>query len=264
VSVPVGNIEVVMLPAPLESVAVPSNVDPLMNSTVPVGVPVPGLTATTLAVSVTAWPNTGEVGEDVRVEVVDACPTVTVVAVEVWPAKLVSPEYWTVIEFAPSASVLVETLPVPLASVAEPSEVVPLKNWTVPVGVPAPGATAATVAVSVTGWPNTGVVVEGINVVLVVDWATVTVTAVEVLGAKFESPTYVAVIELAATGSVVEFSVAVPFVESKTVPSEVVPLKNWTLPVGVGEPVGPVTVAVRPTDWPNTGDAGVNVTAVVL
>ena len=114
----------------------PSDVDPFMNWTVPVGVPVPGLTAITLAVIVTVCPKTGELGVDVTFAVVDACPTVSVVAVEVWPVKFVSPEYCTVIEFAPSASVLVAMLPVPLARVAVPSEVVPLKNWTVPVGCP--------------------------------------------------------------------------------------------------------------------------------
>ena len=90
-----------MLATPLESVAVPSDVDPFMNWTVPVGVPAPGLTATTLAVIVTVCPKTGELGVEVTVAVVDACPTVSVVAVEVWPVKLVSPEYCTVIELAP-------------------------------------------------------------------------------------------------------------------------------------------------------------------
>ena len=51
-------------------------------------------------------------------------------------------------------------------------------------------------------------------------------TAGEVLPAKLESPKYWAVIALAATGSVVTSSMAVPLLESGTVPSEVVPLKN--------------------------------------
>ena len=46
-------------------------------------------------------------------------------------------------------------LTVPLLSnVPVPSEVVPLKNWTVPVGVPVPGLAAVTVAVSVTDAPE--------------------------------------------------------------------------------------------------------------
>ena len=66
---------------------------------------------------------------------VEAWPTVSTVALEVWPLKLVSPEYCSVIELAPIRQCLVVTLPEPLVSVAVPSEVVPLKNWTVPVGV---------------------------------------------------------------------------------------------------------------------------------
>ena len=99
---------------------------------------------------------------------VDAWPTVIGEGAVVWPMKLVSPEYCTVIELAPSGKRVVAMLPVPLASVAMPSEVVPLKNWTVPVGVPAPGATACTVAARVTLCPKTGVVVDGMNVVVVV------------------------------------------------------------------------------------------------
>ena len=73
---------------------------------------------------------------------------------------------------------------VPLESGAVPSTVVPSLKVTVPVTVPAPGATGLMVAVSVTDWPNT----EGFaddESVLVVDAAfTVSVTAVEVLVAK--------------------------------------------------------------------------------
>ena len=46
------------------------------------------------------------------------------------------------------------------------------KNWTVPVAVPAPGETAATVAVNVTDCPKTEGVVEA-NAVVVVMVATV-------------------------------------------------------------------------------------------
>ena len=71
----------------------PSVVEPSMNATVPVGVPVPGLTTTTSAVSVTACPKTGELGVVERVADVDAFPTVMLVAGEVWPEKFVSPPY---------------------------------------------------------------------------------------------------------------------------------------------------------------------------
>ena len=42
----------------------------------------------------------------------------------------------------------------PSARFPVPSEVVPLKNWTVPVGVPEAGLTALTVAVRVTFCPD--------------------------------------------------------------------------------------------------------------
>ena len=45
---------------------------------------------------------------------------------------------------------------VPLLRVtSEPRLLPPSLNCTVPVGVPEPGGTAKTVAVKVTGWPNT-------------------------------------------------------------------------------------------------------------
>jgi hypothetical protein len=64
-------------------------------------------------------------------------------------------------------------------SVPVPKVVVPSMNVTVPVGVPAPGDTAATVAVNVTDWPKT----EGFTeeeakprLVVVAAWLTVWVT----------------------------------------------------------------------------------------
>jgi hypothetical protein len=48
----------------------------------------------------------------------------------------------------------VENVAFPLMSVPAPNTVAPFLNVTVPVGVPPPGATAATVAVNVTDCPN--------------------------------------------------------------------------------------------------------------
>jgi len=81
------------------------------------------------------------------------------------------------------------------AEVAEPEDIVtavpmalPLsKNWTVPVAVPAPGETAATVAVNVTDCPKTEGVVEA-NVVVVLALLTTWLTAVLVLVTKLVSP----------------------------------------------------------------------------
>ncbi len=78
---------------------------------------------------------------------------VTETAVDVLAAKFGSPRYCAVSESVPTGSVVVVRTAVLPLSLAVPSEVVPTKNCTEPVGVPEPGATTATVAVSVTGWP---------------------------------------------------------------------------------------------------------------
>ena len=56
-----------------------------------------------------------------------------------------------------------------------------MKNWTVPVGVPDPGATGEIVAVSVTGWPNTDGLGLTVSVVVVAAWETTTASAADVL-----------------------------------------------------------------------------------
>ena len=56
VSRPVASLAVVYEAAPLLNVTVPSVVEPFMNVTEPVGVPLPGAFATTVAVNVTDWP----------------------------------------------------------------------------------------------------------------------------------------------------------------------------------------------------------------
>src|SRR2546425_12642574 len=75
----------------------------------------------------------------------------------------------------------VANVAVPLASVAVPRLFVPSRKVTVPVGVPAPGATAATVAVNVTGWPDTVGLAEAVTVLVVLAWLTVCVRAADVL-----------------------------------------------------------------------------------
>ena len=82
------------------------------------------------------------------------------------------------------------------AEVAEPEDIVtavpmalPLsKNWTVPVAVPAPGETAATVAVKVTDWPKTEGFAEDVKVVVVLALLTTWLTVELVLVTKLESP----------------------------------------------------------------------------
>lgn len=52
---------------PLLSVPVPNTVAPFLNVTVPVGVPLPGAIATTVAVKVTDWSNTDGLCDEITV-----------------------------------------------------------------------------------------------------------------------------------------------------------------------------------------------------
>jgi len=74
------------------------------------------------------------------------------------------------------------------SSVPVPSVVEPSMNVTVPVGTPAPGALAATVAVNVTDCPKTEGLAADDTELLVADWFTVCVNAEDELVAKFVSP----------------------------------------------------------------------------
>ena len=76
----------------------------------------------------------------------------------------------------------------PPATLAVPNVAAPSRNVTGPVGVPAAGATALTVAVKVTAWPKSAGFSELVTVVLLLPLLTVWVIAAEVLLAKFVSP----------------------------------------------------------------------------
>ena len=69
-----------------------------------------------------------------------------------------------------------------------PNVFVPSLKLTVPVGVPAPGETALTVAVKVTDWPETDGFAEEATVVVVLALFTVWVKVKEVLVEKLVSP----------------------------------------------------------------------------
>jgi hypothetical protein len=77
---------------------------------------------------------------------------------------------------------------VPAERVPVPRVTVPSRNVTVPVGLPAPGATTATVAVKVTDWPKTDGFVPEATVVVVFALLTVWVIAVLVLVLKLALP----------------------------------------------------------------------------
>ena len=76
-SVPAGRVVVVRVATPSDRVSVPIWVEPLEKMTVPVGLPEPGLTGETVAVSVTGWPATEGLRLEVTVVVVEAWATTT-------------------------------------------------------------------------------------------------------------------------------------------------------------------------------------------
>ena len=85
----------------------------------------------------------------------------------------------------PAAAKLVANVALPPAPTATvPRITLPSLNVTVPVGVPRPGATAATVAVKVTAWPVTAGLTDEARATAVVARLTVTATAAEALFAK--------------------------------------------------------------------------------
>jgi hypothetical protein len=86
---------------------------------------------------------------------------------------------------------------VPVASsVPVPSSFEPSMNATIPVGMPAPGATAPTVAVKVIDWPKTPEEGLALREVAVSAWLTLWSRTVEVLVVKSVSPLYTTVIDV--------------------------------------------------------------------
>src|SRR5437667_11908069 len=142
-------------------------VPPSRKVTLPAGVPAPGLLAVTVAVKVTDCPNTDGLAEELA-DVVVPYFTVCVNLGDVLPLKLASPPYDALIEWEPTASVLVTNVawPEPFR-VPEPRAPDPSTTATVPVGVPAAGLFAVTVAVKVTGCPDTDGLAEELNTVVV-------------------------------------------------------------------------------------------------
>jgi hypothetical protein len=108
-----------------------------------------------VAVKVTLWPNTEGLVEEATL-VLDVALLTVCVSVPVDEVKLVSPEYAPLRLCEPTASVELVHVPVPLARVTVQTAAPPFEVSvivTVPLGVPAPGDTAATVAVKVTVCP---------------------------------------------------------------------------------------------------------------
>lgn len=142
---------------------------PSWKLTVPVGVPEPGAAAVIVAVKVTFCPNTEgfavELTETVLVSWFTTCGDAE--SSPLLGRKLPSPEYDAVIVWLPSPSEEMVNVACPEESVTPEANVVdPSVKIAVPVGVPAAGATALTVAVKVTVWPKTDGCVEEVIVVV--------------------------------------------------------------------------------------------------
>ena len=88
----------------------------------------------------------------------------------------------------PTASDEVVNVALPPVRLAVPRVEAPSRKVTVPVGVPAPGETALTVAVNVTAWPDADGFTDEVTVVELEALLTVWVIAAEVLLLKFVSP----------------------------------------------------------------------------
>src|SRR2546427_413395 len=100
-----GNASLTALP--LESVtALPKFTPLVLNCTVPDGLPAPGVTAMTVLVKTTGWPNTEGLAEEVSNDVVSALFTVCVRTREVFALKLVSPLKTAVIKCVPTVNVV--------------------------------------------------------------------------------------------------------------------------------------------------------------
>jgi len=155
------------------------------------------------------------------------------------------------------------TVALPPARVPVPIVARPSLNVAVPVGVPAPGAVAATVAVKVTDWPYTEGFALELRVVVVSALFTVWVSTALVLALKPEAPEYSAVIECVPTVSPDVLKLAWPAL-SVPVPSVVVPSLKVMVPVGVAVPLVGVTVAVKVTDWPCFDGFALETTVVVV
>jgi hypothetical protein len=91
VCIPTARAEVVKVALPPESAPAPMETPLSVNVTVPVAVPPPGLTALTVAVKVTDWPNTDGLADERTLVMLSDCVTVCVIAADALALKLLSP-----------------------------------------------------------------------------------------------------------------------------------------------------------------------------
>src|SRR6516165_9806250 len=161
---------------------------------------------------------------------------------------------------AATAKLVVNVAVPPGPTATVPRTTLPSMNVTVPVGVVAPGATAATVAVKVTAWPVTAGLSDDRRATVVAAGLTVTATAAEVLSANPVVPEKETVSAWVPMPSDVGM-VARPAASSGAEPSSVFPSRKKTVPIGV--PAWELTVAVSVSICPTTAVA-VDVLSVVV
>jgi hypothetical protein len=147
--VPIGSLLNVKVAFPPDSAAKPSFVAPFMNVTEPVGLPVEGATAATVAANVTVCPNAEGFGDELSVVLLDATLTVCDRVDEVLVVYIMLPVYVAVMEWPPMSNAEVVKDAFPLLIVPEPIVLAPSLNMTFPLIVPEVGE--VTVAVNVTG-----------------------------------------------------------------------------------------------------------------
>src|SRR5207248_5661216 len=198
---------------PTRGTAAPRLTVARLNCTVPAGAPTPGVTGVTVAVRMTGWPKGTGVLLAARAVAVEALLTFWPPTTEpVLLPKLalsgvkVAKTVWAV---ALAASELVAYCAVVPVRGTVSTFVPSILKTTLPVGVPAPDTTGATVAVKVTVWPDTDGLRELVTLVVVAA-AKVAVTDLAALMVSWQvdlpvqSPDHPANAELAAsTGAAV-------------------------------------------------------------
>ena len=238
----------------------------------PVGVPAPGATAATVAVNVTFCPGVDGLADEVTAVVVLALFTTwSVASAPLLLLKLALPLYVAVTVYGLPVTVSVEVLACavpPLKLTGAPRLDPSMRNWTVPVGVPDPGDTAATVAVKVTFCPKTDGLADEVTPVVVFALFTVWPPAsVPSLLLKLPLPLYCAMTlcGLPLTVRVAVLVCALPPLKLTGAPKLEPSTTNCTVPAGVPAPgATAATVAVKVTFCPNTDGVPDDVTPVVV
>jgi hypothetical protein len=166
----------------------------------------------------------------------------------------------------PTAKAEVVNVATPPLKVTAPIELPPSRKVTVPVGVPAPGNTGETVAVKVTGCPNTDGFGDEVKVVLVSALLTTWGFPLNepVLPLKLVLALYDVVMVWLPTVKAEVVKLATPPLKV-TVPIELPPSRKVTVPPGVPAPGDAAeTVAVKVTGCPKTDGLTDELTAVVV